>query len=371
MKLQILEVKTKKGLKKFIDFPYKLYVNYPNWVPPLKSEVYNLFNEKKNPFFEHAKMKLFLAVEDGVVVGRIASIIDRKFIKFQEENTGYFGFFEAIDNQRVTNELFEKAEEFLKENGIENVIGPMNPSTNEECGFLLEGFDSTPLIMMTYTPEYYIRLTQGAGYEKAKDLYAFHSKVQAELPEKVRRIYEKVMKRNKITLRHMDMKNFKNEIKTIKQVYNGAWEKNWGFVPMTEKETDKMAKDLKDLIVPEFVQFAEVDGKTVAFMWTSPDYNYIMKKMNGKLNIFTFLKEKKNIKWVRLITFGILKDYRKMGIDALFFKDALDTAKKMGYTDAEFSWVLEENVLIHRASQVMGGKLYKKYRIVGKRLRVI
>ncbi|MCD6579472.1 hypothetical protein J7L48_08340 [bacterium] len=369
MNLTVNEVKNKKDLKNFIEFPYGLYANYPNWVPPLKSELYALFNDKKNPFFEHAEIKLFIATENGMVVGRIASIIDRKFIEFQEENTGYFGFFEAIDNQRVVNELFEKAEAFLKDNNIESVIGPMNPSTNEECGFLLEGFDSTPLVMMTYTPEYYIRLTENAGYNKVKDLFAFHSKLNEKLPEKVEHIYEKVLKRNKIKLRHMDMKNYKKEIETIKILYNGAWEKNWGFVPMTESETDKMAKDLKDLIVPELVQFAEVGGKTVAFMWTSPDYNYVMKKLKGKLNIFTFLKEKKNIKWVRLITFGILKDYRKMGIDALFFKDALDTAKKMGYTDAEFSWVLEENVLVHRAAKVMGGELYKKYRIVGKDLR--
>ena len=369
MDIQIKEVKTKKDFKKFVDFPYKLYSTYPDWVPPLKSEVYKLLDVKKNSFWNHSDRKMFIAEKDGIVAGRIMAIIDHNYIDYYKENIGYFGFFEAIDNQTVANKLYEATEKYLKDNDITKVIGPLNPSTNEECGFLLEGFDAPPLLMMTYTPPYYLKLTEEAGYSKAKDLYAFHAKVGAELPDKVKRLLEKLKQRNKVVIKHVDMKHFKEELEKVKLVYNSAWEKNWGFVPMTEEEIDEMAKNLKSLVVPEFVQFAEVNGKTVAFMWSMPDYNYVIKKMKGKLNPFIFLKEKKNIKWVRLITFGIIEGYRKMGIDALFFADAFETAKKMGFTDAEFSWVLEENVLVHRAAKVMGGELYKKYRIYGKQLR--
>jgi hypothetical protein len=369
MAVEIFSVTTKKNLKKFVEFPYNLYRNYPDWVPPLKSEVYKLFDKKRNPFLEHSLIQPFIAIKEGKVVGRIAAIIDDNYINFHNKKIGYFGFFECIDNESIADALFKESEKFLIQNGMNEVIGPLNASTNEECGFLLEGFDSTPLLMMTYTPRYYLRLAEHFRYKKAKDLFAFHMDLQNPLPEKVNRIAERIKKRNQITITHIDLKHFNRDLKKVKGIYNSAWEANWGFVPMTEAEIDDLAKDMKDLVVPELLQFAEIDGETVAFMWIMPDYNYVLKKMNGKLNPIIFLKEKKNIKWFRLITFGIIEKYRKQGIDALFFSNGLETARKMGYTDAEFSWILEENVLVHRAAKAMGGELYKKYRIYGKQLK--
>ena len=369
MNIEIRAVETHKDLKKFIDLPYKLYSDQKYWIPPIKREVFHLFNEKKNPFWEHAEKKLFIAISGKAVLGRIAAILDHNYIQFHDAKIGHFGFFECIDDASVAKKLYKAAEDFLRDRGMLEINGPMNPCTNEECGFLLEGFDDYPRLMMTYTPEYYLGLSEAAGYVKKKDLLAYHMKVQQPLPEKVARLYGRIMERNNIKLSHLDIKNFDKELIKIKEIYNSAWERNWGFVPMTEAEKDKMANDLKTLIVPELLQFAEIDGETVAWMWTMPDYNHVLKKMKGRMNPIIFLKERKKIKWARVITFGIKESYRGRGIDAVFFHDALETVKKMGFTDAEFSWILEDNVMVNRAAVAMGGEIYKKYRIYGKKLK--
>ena len=367
--IKIIKVTNKKDLKKFIEFPFSLYKADPFWVPPLKGDMYNMFNEKKNPFLDHGTIQPFIAIINGKVVGRVCAIIDRNFIEFHGEKTGYFGFFESIDNTSVAKGLLKRAEEFLKEHDLERLIGPMNPSTNDECGMLLEGYDDSPRIMMTYNFPYYHRLMEECGYGKSKDLFAFHMDIREGPPEKLSKFTKRIKERRNIKIQHINMKNFKEELEKVKAVYNSAWEKNWGFVPMTDAELDHMAKDLKPLVIGDLVQFAEIDGEIVGFMWTMPDYNHVLKKMNGKMNIFKFLKHKKGIKWARLITLGIKEGYRKQGIDALFFDDAFKTAEKLGYTHAEFSWVLEENVLVHRAAKFMNGELYKKYRIYGKEFK--
>ena len=369
----IVELKSEKELKKFVKFDWEIYKNDTNWVPPLIKDRIHILSFSKNPFFKHADGKYFFCYRDGKLVGKIAAYVHQMFNEYHNEKTAYFGFYESINDVEVAKELTDAACTWAKEQGMNKIIGPMNPSTNEEVGFLLENFEQPPFIMLTYTKKYYLDLFEQCGFTKEKDLFCFLiDPIPQQSPEKLSRIAKLVRKRDAdITVRHLNIKDFKNELKLVKLIYNDAWSKNWGFVPMTDDELELMAKNLKPLVVPELIIFAFVDKKPVAFLMVIPDYNEVLIKLNGKLGpvqIIKFLFLKKKIKGLRLITLGIREGFRKRGIDALMFEYGLKQARKIGYSRTEFSWVLEENVLIHRAAEMINGKLYKKYRIYGKDL---
>ena len=370
--IEIKTVKSKRDLKKFITFPWKIYKGDKNWVPPIISEKIKLLDKEKSPFFDHGDAKLFMAYKEGKLVGTIAAIRDDNFIKFSKTNSGYFGFYESINDADVANTLFKTAENWNRKQGLDDMIGPMNPSTNDECGLLIEGFDTPPVLMMTYNPKYYIELYENFGLTKYKDLYALLAKLDYIIPPKLERVAKKIKERNKIETRGVNLKDFKRELGYIKEVYNNAWSDNWGFVPMTDREMDMVADGLKDLVKPDLVRFAFVDGKPVAFILIVPDYNEVFIKMNGRLSplgILTFLLNRNKIKKARVILLGIRKGYRKLGIYSVLFYVSLKAAIKYNYEQVEFSWVLEENVLIHRtADKVFGAKKYKTYRIYGKKL---
>ena len=370
--IEIRKVTTKRDLKKFVTFPWKIYKGDKNWVPPIISEKIKLLDKEKSPFFDHGDAELFMAYKDGKFSGTIAAIRDDNFIKHSKTNSGYFGFFESINDEDVSEALFKTAEDWNRKQGLTDMIGPMNPSTNDECGLLIEGFDSPPVLMMTYNPKYYIKLYENFGLTKYKDLFALLAKLDFDIPPKLERVAKKIKERNKIETRGVDLKNFKRELGYIKEVYNNAWSDNWGFVPMTDREMDMVADGLKDLVKPELVRFAFVDGKPVAFILIVPDYNEVFIKMNGRLSplgILTFLLNRNKIKKARVILLGIREGYRKQGIDSVLFYESFQASKKYKYEYVEFSWVLEENVLIHRtAEKVFGAKKYKTYRIYGKKL---
>jgi hypothetical protein len=364
--MEIVSVEDKKLLNEFIKLPWQIYGNDPNWVPPLIKEIEFLFSEK-NPFWQHSEKKLFLIWEGNRPLGRIAGIIDHNHINIHQENCGFFGFFESINDYAVAEKLLNVVREYLKEKKMEVMRGPMNPSTNDECGFLIEGFDSAPTVMMTYNPEYYLEFMERYGLRKAKDFYAYLAPVTGEQITRLSRVSELVKKREpNLVVRPINLKKFAEELGKIKQIYNSAWSKNWGFVPMTDGEIESMAERLKPLVVPEILQIAEFDGKPAGFLMAVPDYNQVMKRINGKLNlsgIVKFLWYKNKIDALRLITLGVCPEYRKKGIDGLLYLESLKGAMKKGYKFCEFSWVLEENILTQRAAEFMGGKLYKKYRI--------
>jgi len=354
----------------FIKLPYKIYKDNPYWIPQLDSESKKTLSDK-NPYWKHAKKQLFLAYDDkNNVIGRIAGIIDYNYIKFQETQIGYFGFFECIDNIEAAKLLFNAVKQWLMENNLTKMMGPMNPSTNDEVGFLYEGFDSCPKILMPYTHKYYLNLAEQCGLKKIKELYAYN--IPVALDDRMPRLTKAlkiVQKRNpNITLKTFNKKNFKKELEDIIDVYNSAWERNWGFVPWTREEFEAIANDLVDLADSDIIMLACDGDKTIGMLIAIPDYNYVLKKMNGKLfpfGIFKFLYYKNKIKDLRLMIMGVKKEYRKKGIEAYMALEALINSVKAGYQNCELSWILEDNIMTQRTAEMMSGKIYKKYAVYG------
>jgi hypothetical protein len=362
-------VKNKKDLLDFIKFPWKIYKDDKNWVPPLISERKDFFNPEVNPFYKHAEVILFLAEKEREIVGRIAGLINFRHIETHQEKAGFFGFFESIQNFEVAKKLLDNVKDWLKSKSMVLMRGPMNFSVNDELGFLLEGFDSPPVFMMTYNPEYYLDLMERYGMVKAKDLYAFHMEKSMQPPERFKRIAELVRKKENIVVRKLNMNDFEGEIEKVKTIYNLAWSKNWGAIPMTDEEFEHLAKDFKKIVDPDLVFIAEVDGEPAGFSMALPDINQLLIKLNGRLfpfgifKLLWFTKFHRVINGLRLLTMGVIHKYQKRGIDTLFYINTYTNGVKKGYEWAEMSWNLEDNFLINHALETFGAKLYKKYRI--------
>src|SRR5690242_8254622 len=270
----------------FIRLPYWLYRGDPNFVPHLEMERRDFLDPRKHPWFELGKAELFLARRNGQVVGRIAALNDPRYNEFHQTKLGFFGLFECIDDAGVARALFEAAAAWVKAQGFPQMMGPMNFSTNYECGVLVEGFDSPPVIMLTYNPRYYVGLYEACGFTKAKDLWAWELSSSTPPPEKVVRIAEKMRQREGIVVRSVNLKDFEGEVRRLKEIYNAAWEKNWGFVPMTEREFDHLAREMKPMVVQDLLLIAEVKGEPVAFSMTLPDANIALKAAGGRLTTF-------------------------------------------------------------------------------------
>lgn len=363
----IKEATARKDLHQFIRFPYELYKNDANWVSPLIIEREEFFNPRKNPFYEHSEIKLFLALDPyNKPIGRISAHLNFNHNNFYSDKTGFFGFFECIENYDVAESLFTAAAAWLKSKGMETMRGPMNFSTNEECGLLIKGFDSPPVLMMTYNPSYYIDFFERFGLIKTMDLIAYFFPFK-EVPPYIVKAAERILKRNNnIVIRTINMKKFWDEVEIFKKIYNSAWESNWGFVPLTDKEIIKMAKDFKMIMDSNLIMIAEVDGKPAGFSLILPDYNMVLKKMNGRLfpfGIFKLLLGRKKIDAGRVVTMGVVREYRNLGIDILFYYYSFTNGIKRGYNKAEFSWILEDNIMVNRILLRMGADPYKTYRI--------
>jgi GNAT superfamily N-acetyltransferase len=359
----------------FIRMVYPLYQGDPNWVPPLEMERKDFLDPSKNPFFEFGEVELFLARRGDQVVGRIAAVKDPHYNEFHGTNEGFFGLFECINDAGVARALLDVASQWLRAKGFVKVLGPMNFSTNHEVGMLVDGFGTRPAIMTTYNPPYYPALLEANGFTKAKDLWSFELSSSVQPPEKVARIAEKIRQREGITVRSVNLKKFEEEVRLIKGIYNAAWEKNWGFVPMTEREFDHLARDMKQIVRPELLLIAEVKGEPVAFSMTIPDANEALKVANGRLTTFglpiglvKLLLASKKIRRLRLITLGIKEGYRRRGLDAILYLDTLRTAHQLGYEGGEISWTLEDNHLVNRAIESMGGKRSKTHRVYERAL---
>ncbi|OIO72592.1 MAG: hypothetical protein AUJ85_09980 [Elusimicrobia bacterium CG1_02_37_114] len=370
--MQIRTVETEKDLMKFIKFQWKVYKNDPYWVPQLISDIKKLLNKNKNPFWKHSEQRLFLAENNGEIVGRIAGVIDRNYLEFHNEQTGFFAFFEAMNDYSVAELLLSAVENWLKEKGMKKMMGPTAPSTNDELGFLLEGFDSPPVLMMPYNPEYYHGLAEKYGLKKDKDLYAYQITEKTVPMERLNRLNEKIKRREpKLTIRQVNLKDYDNEIKRIREIYNNAWGKNWGFVPWTEEEFYYQCANLKPLVVPELVFFIYIGTEPVGMLVGVPNYFEVLKKLNGKMGpveLIKFLWYKNRIKTLRIMIMGVKKQYRNRGIEGIMFYEIVERGIKLGYKTAEMSWVLEDNIAMCRAAEMMGGKIYKKYRVYEKTL---
>ena len=367
--IKIFSVRSEKDRMRFIKLQWKIYKDNRYWVPPLIMDRKKILDTKKNPFFQHAEIEMFLAEHNGELVGRIAGIKNDLHNKTHNDRVGFFGFFECINDQAVANALFDAAKGWLKSKGLDTMRGPANPSSNDEWGMLLEGFDDEPRLLMTFNPKYYLDLCENYGLYKVKDLYAWKLESDKVLnSDKLRRVQEIAKNRAGLKITQLDMKNFAKELEKVKYVYNKAWAPNWGFVPMTDAELDAMAKDLKPLVDAKLVLFGEIDDKLIGFALTILDYNQIFKSMNGHLFPFNFLKlytQKKKITWSRIITLGIIPEYQKRGLDSVFYWETVNRAREMGIKLGEASWILEDNEMMNRGAGegVMNGELYKKYRI--------
>jgi hypothetical protein len=372
--LSVSEVSSPKDLAGFVGLPYRLYTADPDFVPPLRSDVRWMLDPEQNPFWKHARRTLFLARRDGRVVGRIAAITDDEHNRVHADRTAFFGFFECENDPEAARALFEAAEQAAKRllPGCDKLRGPVNPSMNDEVGFLhaAESEPGPPVLMMTYNPAYYLDLAAAAGFAKEKDLVALLAPVDDRSFARLGRITDAVRRRNpELTFRTIRMDDFPRELQKVKVVYNGAWENNWGFVPMTSEELDAMAKKLKDLIYPPIVWFVEVGDEPVAFMLGMPDFNQVLIKMGGRLFPFGWLKfllGKKKVDRLRLLAFGVLPEYRRKGLDAVCYFEGYKRAIAGGFKTVEFSWILEDNLDLLKPIEVFEGRLYRRYRLVSR-----
>ncbi len=370
-KIEVRPVHSSKELMQFIKLPWKIYDNDPNWVPPLIMDRKKFLNRQKNPFFKENPAEFYLAFKNGEVVGRIAAIMNHGHNQFHQDKTGFFGFLEAVDDKAVFEALLNTVKEWLRERNCDRMMGPMNPSTNDEVGFLIDGFDSPPYFMMTHSPRYYIDIMDSLGYEKAKDLYAYYLDHDiVNVNKKMRRVCETVLEKYPIKMRSVNLKEFNKELEVVREIYNDAWAPNWGFVPMTPAEFDFIANDFKTIINPELVIIGEFKGEPVGFLLGVPNYNEVFIKIpNGRLfpfGLFTFLRNKSKIESMRVITLGIKQDYQPFGLGALFYKEIIERARKQGIFCAELSWVLEDNDQMNKAAKLLNASIRKTYRVYEK-----
>jgi len=377
---QISPVSSKSELEEFIAFPWRVYKGDPYWVPPLISERKQFLDPQKNPFFEHAKATFFLARQNGEVVGTIGAFSNYLYNEIHEGNAGFFGFFEVLEDPETAAALLKTAEDWAREAGHDQILGPMQYSTNDELGLLVEGFDDSPRILMTYNPPRYQGYIESAGYKKAKDLWAYKvgvSDLKENMPEKVRRVGEKILKRWKLSIRPVNMKDFDNEVELLLGVYNEAWEPNWAAVRMTPSESNLLAEQLKPLVDPDLALLIEREGKAVGFGLALPDLNQPLLKAYPRpgfpeaitlLKLLWHWKVRGKIKWVRAWGVGILPEFQGQGLESILFLKLTEAAHRKGFELSEASWILEDNEKINRSLQMLGAEVYKTYRVYQKAL---
>jgi GNAT superfamily N-acetyltransferase len=369
----VREVAGRADLERFLRLPWRIYAGDPNWVPPLLSDMRTALDPQKHPFYAHADVALFLARRGRDVVGRIAAVVNRAHNEFHEDRLGFFGLFECIDDQGVADALLGTAEAWLRERGMTVVRGPMNFSTNEEVcspGVLIDGWHRPPALLMGHNPRYYAELITRADYVKSKDLLAYWLESEAT-PARLQRVYDRLLRDGRVKLRSLDVRRFDEEVAVVRDIYNSAWERNWGFVPMTAAELDFMARHLKPIVEPKLCSFAEVDGEAVGFVLGLPDYNVALKHVNGRLLPFGFVKllwYRRKIAHCRTITLGLKPGYRSRGLDGLLIAHLFIEARKVGIWKGECSWILEDNWDMRRGLDRIGGMPDKTYRLFEKPL---
>jgi hypothetical protein len=367
--VEVTPVTSPHDLGLFLRLPWTLYRDDPQWVPPLVGEAKAVLDPKRNPFFEHGEIRCFLARRDGRVVGRVAAIRNRNHESFHDERCGFFGFFECEDDPEAAGALVGAARAWNAERRLDTMRGPVNPSTNDESGVLVDGFDTPPRVMMPHARPYYDALLTGAGLRKAKDLLAYWMErpPSGGVPERLSQGADLALRRTPgLAVRPFDKKDFAGEVERFRRVYNAAWERNWGFVPMTDAEIDHMAKQLKQVLDPGLIRIAEVDGETVGFALALPDMNQAIRHANGRLfplGLVKILWHARRIDVIRVLVLGVVEGYRKRGIDVVMYRDLFAYGLSKGYRGGEFSWILEDNAAIRRPLEVMGARVYKTYRI--------
>ena len=372
--LRVAPVRTRGELRRFVDLPWRLYAGDPCWVPPLKKQVRGLL-DPAHAFYRDgaAERELYLVWRGGRVAGRIAAILNRAHNAFHGDRWGFFGFFECEDDPAAAHALLAAAAAWVKERGCDTLVGPVNPSTNYEAGLLVDGFNSPPVVMMTYNPPRYAELLETAGLAKAKDLVAFWSPVHPGSLERLARFTERTRKREpSLRTRPVNLKRFRDEVHIVRGIYNKAWEKNWGFVPASEAEFDYLADDLRQLVDPPLARIAFCDDEPAGFLLAIPDANPAIAALDGSLAnpirlARAMLIGRKRV-GLRVITMGVKEQFRLRGFEGVMFYEGLQAALERGYQWSEYSWILEDNELAKRTVRLMGAEPYKNYRVYAKPL---
>ena len=368
MGLDVRPVASKRDLTTFIKLPWQLYRNEPNWVPPLISERRQFLDRAKNPWFEHGEAEYFLAWRDGRAVGRITAQVDRILNEFQDNTWGLFGFFECEDDPQAAAALLSAAERWLRARGRDRMVGPMDFTMNDECGVLVDGYERPPIILTNWTHRYYPALLESAGMAKAMDTLMWELRIQGRdrVHPAIWRMAEQVESKHGITVRPMRKKDMQAEINRFLEVYNAAWERNWGFSPLTEREVRHYARTLKPLLDEHWAFIAEKDGETVGAALSLPDYNQVLKRMNGRLlpiGWAKFLWNRRKIDRVRVFALGVRREWQHAGVAARFYELHFDSAEITPQTYGEMGWILESNKSMNRAMEGMGGTVVRRYRL--------
>jgi GNAT superfamily N-acetyltransferase len=366
--VQVKQVTTRDERKQFLQFPWKLYGGDPNWIPPLRMNQKELVGYRKHPFYDVNRVQTFLAYRDGEVCGRIAAIRNQGHIDRYGENLGFFGFFECRDDVEAAHGLLDAARAWFAEQGITWIRGPANPSMNYEVGLLVDGFDSPPTFMMTYNPPYYEKLLTSYGFAKAQDMYAYwgHRDMLPPIRDKLGPVAKQIREHLNVNVRPMDTSRFLEDVRTFLDVYNRSLSNTWGFVPMSEKEIAHMADGLRYLMIPELSVAAEIDGKVVGAAFGMPDYNPRIRKIDGRLFPFGFVRllwNRKKIKKIRIISTNVLPEYQLFGVGLTLMAALPPKALAWGVQECEFSWVLETNHLSRGSLEKGGAKRVKTYRV--------
>jgi GNAT superfamily N-acetyltransferase len=365
MAITIEPVTTRRQLREFVKLPYRLYRDDPNWVPPLLMDDYRKLDRAKHPFFKHAAAEILLARRDGKPAGRIVAIHDELWEKTHGERAAYWGWFECENDVEVARALFDAVRAWAKTRGCTRIIGPMSPNANDLIGTLVKGFDGPPVIMMSYNPPYHGNLAEACGNRKWKDLIAWLAD-SPDIPERLERIMSKVEARGKFTIRKVRMRELEEEVRRAREVFNEFEKVNAVYTPMTEEEFQLLVKDLKMAIDPDIVFFAEVDGKVVGASIALPDFNVAFKAAHGHLfpfGIFRLLAARRRIHLLRVLSMGVVKEYRNRGIDLAFYYYSYKYGVPKGYLGAEMSWVEEDNAAMTNTAVKLGGTPYRTYRV--------
>jgi GNAT superfamily N-acetyltransferase len=381
-KLTVQPVQTPQERLAFIHFQWEVYKDDPLWVPPLISERAEFIDKERHPFHQHSEVELFMARRDGQPVGTIAAILNNRHNEFQGERVGFFGLFEVLPDREAAGTLLETACGWARERGLNAIRGPANFSTNEEVGLLVDGWDGPPVVMMTHNPRYYADFIEAAGFHKAMDLVAYildltrFGRRGEGLPPKLLRVAEKVQARGGFTVRRADMRRFDEEVDRFKRIYNSAWAKNWGFVPLTDAEIDHIAVGLRQMVDPEIIWFAEKDGEPIGAMLPLPDLNQALIRAYPRpgvpewwtmVKLLWHWKVRRRVDTMRGFAGGVLEPYRGRGVEAVLFVKMAEAALPR-YRWAEISWVLENNVMMRRTAEMLGAHVYRTYRIYEKQL---
>ena len=367
MPVNIVPVQNKKQLDAFLQVPYRIYRDDPHYVFPLLDELKHFFDKKKNPFYRHATSQLWLAEEDGVVIGRIGACVDQYNNEHHDEKVGFFGFYEVDENAAAATALLETARAWIAQQGMEIMRGPGCFTSNHDWyGLQVAGKFNRPFLGMPYNPRYYEQQLTDFGLTGAKDLYAWWAETEGLLPDKMIQFVNRIMARPGLVIRAMDKKRFFEDAAIIRELYNECWSKNWGFIPLDDEDFNYMAKDMKSMVNPDFLLIAEMNGTPIGFALTVPDFNQALQPLKGKLYPFGWLKfllAKRKIDSSRTLLMGVLPKFRTLGVDmALVFK-TMKAAFANGITSGECSWVLADNEPMNRIMAGYGAEMHKTYRV--------